>query len=327
MTAPRLLALFVIAWLCAAAGATPPRRFELLEKKDLDRQGTASAWILTPGGGKAALTLSDVATVKLRVEGPASLEVEDPPRPKSAPQWSLKARGEPVRRVAQEKGAAVWEQEYELDPEQPGEHAVELPALRYRLGEEDWREVRLGPVKLRFTTSIKKAEPGAAREITGVEDVPEVPPGQGWLLWAGLSLGAVLLGVTAFVVYRRRAVKPPPLQPHQWALRELERLAARCPQSGPEVEVYHTALSAVLRRYLERRFQIPAERQTTAEFLEAVRKSSELTAEQQAELRGLLTQCDLAKFARVWPSAEECQALVTRAGAFVEETAPKPAPA
>ena len=62
---------------------------------------------------------------------------------------------------------------------------------------------------------------------------------------------------------------------------------------------------------------------TTAEFLEAVRKSSELTAEGQAALGAMLARCDLAKFARVWPSAEECQALVTQARAFVEETAPK----
>ena len=98
--------------------------------------------------------------------------------------------------------------------------------------------------------------------------------------------------MTALVVGRRRAVKPAALPPHEWALRELTRLAERHPASGEEVEAYHTALSAVLRRYLEGRFQIPAERQTTAEFLEAVRKSSELTAEGQAALGEMLARPD-----------------------------------
>jgi hypothetical protein len=322
------VALLALCWLCPAAGATPQPQFRLLEKK-VEGPVTASAWILTPASDPRALPLSDVATVKLRVEGPASLKLEKPPAPKphppnAPPQWSLKPRRGPVLAAAKEKGLVVWEQDYDLDPGQPGEHAVELPALTYRLGKGAPRTVALGPVKLRFTTTIKKVESGSAREITGIEDVAEVPPGHGWLLWAGVALGVLLVGVTAFVVHRRRSARPLPLPAHEWALRELERLAGRRPQSGQEVEAFHTALSLVLRRYLERRFQIPAERQTTAEFLEAVQRSSELTAEQQSTLRELLTQCDLAKFARVWPSAEECHALVRRSRELIETTAVDP---
>lgn len=201
---------------------------------------------------------------------------------------------------------------------------VELPPLRYRTGAGQWQPVSWQPVKVRVTTEIKNAEPGAARDITSIEKLPAIEPSRGWLLWAALALGVMLLGVTAFIVGRRRGVKPPALPPHEWALRELERLAACCPASGPESEAYYTALSGVLRRYLQGRFQIPAERQTTAEFLEAVRKASELTVEQQNALAEMLTRCDLAKFARVWPSAEECQGLVTRARGYVQETAPRP---
>jgi hypothetical protein len=317
---PRLLPLLAVGWLCASACATPPQQPRQVQK---DKDGAASAWF-APGADPLTLPLADEATVTLRVEAPAPLEVEVLEKPKATPQWSLKAEGPPVLHEA--KGDAVWEQKYQLEPHKEGEHLVELPPLRYRTGAGEWRKAVWQPVKVRVTTEIKTAEPGAARDITSIEEVPPAEPARGWLLWAGLGLGAVLLGVTALVVGRRRAVKPAALPPHEWALRELARLAERRPASGEEVEAFHTALSAVLRRYLEGRFQFPAERQTTAEFVEAVRKSSELTAEGQAALGEMLARCDLAKFARVWPSAEECQALVTQARTFVEATAPLSSP-
>ena len=57
-------------------------------------------------------------------------------------------------------------------------------------------------------------------------------------------------------------------------------------------------MSGVLRHYLEKRFGLPATEQTTTEFLDGLRRSTLLTAEQQEALRAFLGQCDLAKFAR-----------------------------
>jgi hypothetical protein len=303
--------------MCVPAWATPPPKPRLVGKH-VGKPGTVSAWFVARPGNPVPLSLADDTLVRVRVEAPVRLEVEVLDKPKSTPQWSLEAR-QPAR-----KGAGVWEQEYLLGPLQPGEYAVELPPLRYRSDGGEWQTVSWKPIPVRVTATIKKAEPASARDITPIEEVPAGEPARGWLLWAGLALGVVLLGVTALVVQRRRVPKPPALPPHEWALRELDRLAASRPTSVEQVAAYHTALSVVLRHYLERRFQIPAERQTSAEFMAAVHTSSELSAEQEAALGELLCQCDLAKFARVWPSAEECQALVTRARAFVEESAPKP---
>lgn len=307
----RLLPLLFAGWLCATPPPSPP----------VQKQGAASAWILTPGSDPHTLPIADEATVKIRVEAPAPLQVEASQDKKATPLWSLEPKGPP--QISAARGASVWEQDYVLAPHKEGEHAVELPPLRYRSGAGDWRPVTWKPVKVRISTEIAKVEPSSARDITAIEDVPAVGPARGWLLWAGVGLGVALFGVTALVISRRRAPKPPALPPHEWALRALAQLTEPRPTTAEEVEALHTALSGVLRRYLEGRFQIPAERQTTAEFLEAVRKTSELSAEQQVVLSALLARCDLAKFARVWPSAGECQALIAQARAFVEATAPK----
>ncbi len=312
MTPARLSALLAGLCLWTAAAATPPARL-------VDRQAAASLWVTFPA--KGPLELSDEATVTLRVEAPAPLDVEPLDKVKSTPAWTLEEKGPPVTRAGRDKGGVVWEQEYVLTPWQPGEHAIELPPLRYRSGAGEWHKVAWKPLTLRVRTQVKKAEPGSARDITPPEEVPGGAARHGWLLWAGLGLGAVLLGVTGLVVRRRRALKEPAPPPHRWALRELDRLAGRAPASAAEVEAYHTALAAVVRRYLEMRFHLPAERRTTPEFLEAVRGSSDLPARQQQALAELLARCDLAKFARVRPSSEECQAVVTQARAFVQATA------
>jgi hypothetical protein len=93
------------------------------------------------------------------------------------------------------------------------------------------------------------------------------------------------------------------------------------------VERYHTLLSDIVRRYLELRFQLHAPQQSTDEFLEAMRRSPRLTAEQEGLLRDFLRQCDLAKFARAGFSAEECQAAARVARTFVEQTPAQEKPA
>lgn len=168
-------------------------------------------------------------------------------------------------------------------------------------------------------------EPGdlsRLRGITGIEEVPAAPLAPRWPYWLALSLvistGLVVAGWK--VARRRGRAAAPPLPPDLWALAELDRLEAmKLPEAGA-VERFHTLLSDVVRSYLERRFDMRAPRQTTIEFLETMRQSPQLTATQQELLRAFLSRCDLAKFARAMPSAEECGATAAMARRFVEQT-------
>ncbi|HMF12209.1 MAG TPA: hypothetical protein VKE94_07880, partial [Gemmataceae bacterium] len=85
-------------------------------------------------------------------------------------------------------------------------------------------------------------------------------------------------------------------------------------------------VSDTIRRYLELRFRLRAPRQTTAEFLEAMRQSPNLNADQRTLLRDFLERCDLAKFARAEYSVEECKATAAMARSFVDQTKPAPPP-
>jgi hypothetical protein len=318
-----LVSLLAAGWLSAAVATEPPA------PKRVQQHGKASLWVVAPPSVQASgegceldIRLSDEVTVIVRVEGKASLKVELLDQVKGTEFLALAAQSPPAIRTVG-GGAAMWEQEFLLTPLQPGKHPLTLPSLHYSGDDGKWKPVNWAEVTVCVYTRIKTAEPSAARDITAIEELPTIESGRGWLLWAALGLGTVVLAGLAFVVGRRRSVRRPPLPPDQWALRELEKLATQEPATAQEVEKYHTALSGVVRHYLEKRFQIPAERQTTAEFLAAVRKSSPLTEAQQALLGELLTRCDLAKFARVWSAVAECRGLVEQARNFVLETTPK----
>jgi Domain of unknown function (DUF4381) len=158
------------------------------------------------------------------------------------------------------------------------------------------------------------------RDITGPEQVPPVPAISLWPY--GLALGFLLAGSLLFVgwryFHRKHPRSDPP--PEQWALVELSRIESQNLPDAGQVERYHTLISGVIRAYLESRFQLPASRQTTPEFLQTLRDSPHLPAARQEVLRDFLKQCDLAKFARADYSPDECRTIGQIARKLVQET-------
>ncbi len=103
-------------------------------------------------------------------------------------------------------------------------------------------------------------------------------------------------------------------------MRELERLRAlHLPENG-KFERFYTLLANVLRRYLERKFNLPARRRTTAEFLNEVPSIERFSVPQKDFLRTFLAHCDLAKFAGAQTSPEECGKLADEVRAFISAT-------
>ena len=135
-----------------------------------------------------------------------------------------------------------------------------------------------------------------------------------------------MLAVLVFVAVRLLRRKRPQRQPtlREWAQGELDRIERLNLPEGGEVHEFHTLLSDTVRRYLEVRFELPASRQTTAEFLGKMKADPHLTPPQQELLGEFLRRCDLVKFARVLPSREECGEVATMARRLVQELAQQP---
>ena len=109
-------------------------------------------------------------------------------------------------------------------------------------------------------------------------------------------------------------------QAHVDALAELERLFTLIDseQSRP----YAIESSAIIRRYIEARFDLSAPLRSTEEFLSEAQHSPRLGAEDQALLAEFLQCCDLLKFAKTFADRGELQQLHDAAIRFVKDSRP-----
>jgi Domain of unknown function (DUF4381) len=203
-------------------------------------------------------------------------------------------------------GRLTWTQSILLRQIKPGPAALPDVKVRFRQGPgAAWQDAE-------WVDVLK-----TARDAPPPEPSPPLPSGMGWLPWAVLA-APLTLAALAWGLRFRRARPRRMLPPDQRALQDLRRM-----EQTPDLDsaAFHTTLSNVVRRYLAERFGLPATRQTTAEFLETVRRMGRLPPEEQALLRDLLERCDLAKFAPVGASAESCRETAFLAQGFVERTA------
>lgn len=180
-----------------------------------------------------------------------------------------------------------------------------------------------------FQTDKGREEPAdlsKMRDITGIEEVPPKPPSPRWPIW--LALGLVVAVPCLFGVWKAvrhlKSRPTPPLPADQWARYELDRLEAEQLPAQGKIEPFHTRAADVLRRYVEMRFDLRATRQTTPEFLAGLSQAGKLEPAHQDMLVRFLGRCDLAKFAPVEFSPDDCTEALTLARRFVEETRPGP---
>jgi hypothetical protein len=289
----------------------------------VQKQGQASAMLCGDRLGKDGMeiSLSGEPRLILRVEGKAPLEVEAPEKITVSETWKGIAAG-PAILTTLADGKARWQQEFELEPLQPGQHDLKLEPLRFREDDGPWREVTWKPLPVRVTTQIKQADIGAARDITSIEEVPAEPSMPMWALAAGTGLVGAAMVLVLWLLRRRSLPQVLPLPPEKAALLEVERIGLLPLVSPQDVQHCHALLSDVVRRYLERRLELPARRQTTPEFLEALRRGPQLTPAQQDALGDFLGRCDLAKFAPVPSPVQDGQAAAALARQLIKELSP-----
>lgn len=222
-----------------------------------------------------------------------------------------------------------WVVEYVLEPRELGPATV--PALEIALlprpGDAGAGATRLAGRPLTIqVTSILPADadirmPRPAAPPVSLPRPSEMP----WLLLAtALPLG---LGAAAFWWHRRRvvAVQPAPAAtPDAEALTALAALdPVRAAGDIEAAEGFCDGLVDVLRRYLGRRFDLPAEARTTPEILAAL---TDREVGSTGDLAGVLSLCDLVRFGRYLPQPETLAGAVDEAGAFVRRTAVRPSP-
>ena len=145
-----------------------------------------------------------------------------------------------------------------------------------------------------------------------------------WIL-GGLGLaGIIILLVWLLGKYKRKEpvfAERKVLEPaHVIAFRELEQLKDKKLWQQGKVKEYHSALTDIVRMYIERRMEVPAMESTSMEIYDGLKRLKMLDDAVLSELNVLLTTADLVKFAKASPLPDENEDSYTKAYEFIRKT-------
>lgn len=149
--------------------------------------------------------------------------------------------------------------------------------------------------------------------------------------FAGYVILAVVLAALLTVViwlsaHRKRKQQTlleqrPKEPPHIRAIRELEQLNNQKVWQNHHHKQYYTRLTDILREYIDGRWGVNAMEMTSDQLLDSLKEEQiELSDKSFGELRELLKEADLVKFAKHIPEAAFNESAYYKAYYFVEET-------
>jgi len=219
-----------------------------------------------------------------------------------------------------------------LDSLSPGPQ--ELPAINLEIGNTtdstEQNVIKTKPVTLTVESSLGAApEEAELRDIRGPIEVSLTSP---WPWWSWLILGGSIVIAVAIVFLvvahtsrktDESATATPLLPADVEALEAINQLESEQLLTKARFHFFYTRLSAIVRRYIERRFSVMAPERTTDEFLREIRHQVILTNPQKDALAGFLRAADMVKFAKHEPLPQEGNAALLGARQFVAETRPQ----
>jgi len=295
-------------------------------------KATVKVWPAKP-------TLGDAIYARLEIEAPAGVSI-DAPFQEAGDQRLGRFRVVGFTRDTRRKpdGGQLHEQTYTLEPPSSGRQRI--PPLRFEMidGRKGStgstgsgggsasdagkpQEVLTDEVPLEIVPLAGETASAQLRPAAGELD-PDVG-GVGWLTLLGIASGALVLGSGSVLGYRalraRRRIEQQ-RSAYDEAVAQLRALEDTGPPDAALADGWFVALSSIVRRYLEHRYEIRAPELTTEEFLLVATARPELTGEHRALLTSFLERCDRVKFAGYRPDADESLATLKAARGFVEDT-------
>lgn len=233
-----------------------------------------------------------------------------------------------------DKGHQIEEHTYVLQAQSSGRHRIPP----FRLEMQDRRGAAAG--------SAASAAPAEASTEVLTEEIPveiaEIPvekvtaslapvrgelavnPGaRAWWWWAalaGIAVAWLAMAVALWRRWRQRQAIARRRSAYDEAVTELRQLESAGAPTVDTADAWFVRLSAIVRRYLEKRYEIRAPELTTEEFLQVALHGVSLTAQHRALLGTFLQCCDRVKFAAYRPEEKESLEMLAAARSFVEDT-------
>ena len=198
-----------------------------------------------------------------------------------------------------------------------------IPPLTLVIKTEDQGEIRKTTDEIFVTVTAE--EPNATAPKEDIRDIkPNIEVASRWPFYFMLAAGGfliLLIGFFLFLWIRHRFLKNKTLLPSplERALRELKNLEARGLIQKGELTTHFSALSTILRTYLEDQFSFQAVEMTTEEISSKILAIKEFDHSLDSLIADFLKQTDLIKFAKSIPGEKFIQTSLIHTRAMIEK--------
>ena len=193
--------------------------------------------------------------------------------------------------------------------------------VRYRLADGTVGEVTTAPIPVRVVSLLPKDKD--QQKLADVRGPVGLTVGR--VFWIGLALLLLLLAALAWWIASRRGRKLPEvaapmvaLEPDEEARRALDGLVASGRIARGEYRPFYIELTAIAKRYLERRLGAPIVEMTTAETLAHLR-AAPAAVDQAVVMRDLTGAADQIKFAKGLGLLEESERHLAATRRMIDE--------
>lgn len=167
------------------------------------------------------------------------------------------------------------------------------------------------------------------KDIKPIKNVISLAPGLlRTIILGSLVLVLCLILVVRVVLLRNKKIAVDPesrLPAHERAFLELGRLERKDWLAAGKLKEYYSELSSILKRYLERRYQVRTSDLTTSEIIVLLRKK-DFEFSVRGGIQEILEASDLVKFANWVPPKDLSGQLVKKISDVIEQTKLVPVP-
>lgn len=271
------------------------------------------------------LTVGDPVRLTLTVTHPTGYRIIIPELPRRWGEYEILSQGQ-LTTVANSQNTEFTRQIIEVTLFAPGEFATPPLSITVRTNTNEIFEIEVSPVSL-IVESVLTQSDLALRDIRPQIDL-SVPP-----LWPWLVAALIIVGVIAWVVYRRWKLKRQlalaaallidPRTPYEKARDEFARIERLNLPAQARLKEHYTLVADCVRQYLEDEYQVPGLDRTTGELRQML-KLSPLEHQHTQPLIELLRESDLVKFAKYVPKMTNAQQLVDLGREIVRSVRPAP---
>ena len=271
---------------------------------------------------KATITIGERIEYRVTITHDGSVQILSPVEaPKEEP-FEVKE----VHDIFEKQGKLTVEgKRFVVTTYELGEFILEPVAIQYRLAGGEPKTIQTNRLFITVKSIDSSAKPKT--DIRNVKGALGLKRRWGWLGWVLVFFITLAGGIYFWWLKKQRLqaadrAEEPKLSPEDQALFELNRLFDSDLIRRGKMKEYFLEMSEILRRYLERRFEISAIESTTSEILRDL-KSREIPPSLREKIQNVLESTDFVKFAKWKPAPPEIIRINQLAKALVEEARPK----